>query len=254
MYKGFQYAGRLPSIQKQRILQKEFLDNIDCTSKCFLQAGVGDGYETNVLFQSNFFKKCTPKVYLCDIDLSFLNISHHNFISNYSGQINQISCSISELNIWFNEPTFDVIQVGFVMHDIEHPKEKDEIFSSLYSILNPKGKLIFSDSFIDKMPTDNSEYEMKRKERTIVLYDFFIGEANECLKHNLLMQNEFDALLGNGNNDGIMKTQKDAANGMRDYYEDVNTTIGRMKLAGFSIKSVINNPVYDVLKIIIAEK
>jgi ubiquinone/menaquinone biosynthesis C-methylase UbiE len=254
VYSGFKYVGKLPSIEKQRILQKDLLDNFNCSHKKFLQIGTGDGFEMEVLIQSNFFSHCNPTIYLCEVDLSYFSKSSLPNLSRYSGQSEEIVCSVEKIEEIFPAATLDIIQIGFVMHDIECPTEKDEAFASLFSILKPNGKLVFSDSFINNIPQNSEEYEKTRKNQVASLYDFFIKEADDCLKNGGLNKSEYELLLGDGKTAGLVKTKADAIRGVRDFYEEIGTTIARLRKAGFEIMSVIDNPVHDALKIIVAGK
>jgi 2-iminoacetate synthase len=253
MYSGFRYVGKLPSIHKQREIQRDFLSELN-NCENFLQIGVGDGFELEELLKSNLFKQHNPKVYVCDIDLNFFNKSEHPSIRKYNGKIQTIQSSITDLKTKFNPSFFDVIQVGFVMHDIKESEMKNKVFSYLQSLLKPNGILIFSDSFIDNMPSKNHDAEIHRKERATELYDFYINEAKESMSSGKLKKAEYDLLLGDGDSVGILKTQTDAAEGSRDFYEDSETIVKRIRLAGFSVERVIDNPLFDSLKVIIAKK
>jgi SAM-dependent methyltransferase len=257
MYPGFNQINKFPSIIEQRSIQRKYLRNILNSSKDvkikLLSIGVGDGEELNMILLDSNLVNDIEKIYCIDkVDNYFQpsKLPNLKFILN---KIYFIKQDIKKLYDNIQENEFDIIQCGFLMHEIEY-EHKDRVINLLNNLLKAKGILICSDIDMDNFVRNDREEDNKRKRNIISLYNKFIAEAKKCLKNKVMTMEEFNLLCGDGRNNGLLFSKNNAINGLDDYYEPLKTITDRINRCGFNCEDIFINSKSRSLFVICARK
>jgi SAM-dependent methyltransferase len=140
---------------------------------------------------------------------------------------------------------FDVVQCGFVLHDIPYPM-KDHAVAIIAKSVAPGGYAVLSDFFSVR----NVDIETSLRH----IYDGFIFEGKAALGHGRLKSDEWDLLAGDGTQPGLLRCRRQAMAGGRDYVDDLRTFAGRLRQAGLQMCHITLNMASSQLAVILARR
>jgi len=257
MYPGFKFINKLPSINEQRLIQRKFLVHILASKQLkmikFLSAGVGDGEELDFLFASSILKSAIAKVICIDILNSYFNPYSLSNLSNVLNKTAFIQEDVRNIQKRFNQGEFDIIQCGFLMHEIKY-ENKNDVLINFFNLLKPNGYLIYSDIFADNHKRQSLDEELLRIKSIERIYNSFIKEAIECVKNGAMASDEWNLLCGDGIKEGLLKSMKKAMDGLDDYYEPLDKARFRLRDCGYWDIMTYANKKNDHLFVIGAKK
>ena len=230
LYPGFKHAGALESVQAQRILQGGILWRL--APRKLLIVGSGYGEELNEFLG---FQRSTD---VCG-DLSIIDLADVRSELTLQPHVVRLNSKISfrQLDLLQADEldgfgAFDIIQCGFVLHDIA-PHEKDRAFENLANAIAPGGHVLVSDIFVES-PGDVGEISG--------IYDRFIHEGEVALREGRLCDHEFQALVGDGIAMGLKRSRKESVRGERDSFEPLGVLLERARRAGLALVDLTPNP------------
>lgn len=240
LYAGFKFAGKLQSVEMQRRLQAGLVAMVP--SQKLLTVGCGYGEELKQLLGG--LKLDDPDVDVTAIDIADVRGSLQSY--GYArqlgerfryGQLDLIG--LEQLSEFGN---FDIIQCGFVLHDISW-SFKDKAISSLGRAVHAGGYQIISDIFV-------ATGVDKRSEATLI-YDRFLREADASRRAGTLSDEGWNELVGDGESPGLRRSKREAVAGDRDFFDTLPDMLERAKRCELQVCRVIENPVNDRLAVVL---
>jgi hypothetical protein len=135
---------------------------------------------------------------------------------------------------------FDVVQCGFVLHDIPWDL-KDRAMMILLEALQPRGHLVISE--IAARPDRNYVSEMSE------IYDAFVAEAITSRESGSLNPDSWQLLVGDGVTPGLLRSKADAIEGGRDFFDTLPRLVERAENAGLRACNIIENGKNDRLAV-----
>ena len=253
LFRGFRFAGRLPSIKAQRNIQSHLICELirDYQIRVFLSIGCAFGDELNEFHTSC---KHLRSLDVVAIDLADVNRELHRqaFARALGQRLLWKQVDLLDIRSLPRYGIFDIVQCGFVLHDICRP-DKEQAYQVLADSVRSGGWLILSDMFpmfSDSQSGIVREYASEVKK----LYESFIVEANSARERGILSSDEWTALVGDGHSPGLKSNLHEALNGSRDFFETQSQTERRLVQAGFVIERVIQNPINSRLAVILASR
>jgi SAM-dependent methyltransferase len=230
LYPGFRHVGALASINAQRLVQGGLLR--DVAPKSLLIVGSGYGEELDLLVA------CQPSIDNWSI-LSIIDLAdvHGDLASQPHLAELKRKPSFRRLNLLDAAElqefgAFDCVQCSFVLHDI-FPHEKDRALRALAESVRRGGHVLVSDIFV-QLPEDANEISE--------IYDGFIHEAEAAFREGGLREDEFHALVGDGNARGLKRSRREAVRGERDFFEPLDVLLERARRVALTLVDVIQNP------------
>ncbi len=251
LFRGFRFAGRLPSIEAQRNIQSSLISELirDYQIGLFLSIGCAFGNELN-----EFYASCEHfrSLDVVAIDLADVNRELHSqaFARALGQRLEWEQLDLLDIRSLPRYGMFDIVQCGFVLHDI-CPPDKEQAYQVLADSVRLGGWLILSDMFplfSDSPSGIAKEYVSEVKK----LYESFIAEANSARERGILSADEWNALVGDGHSPGLKSNLHEALTGSRDFFETQSQTERRLVQAGLVIERVIQNPINSRLAVILA--
>lgn len=250
LFRGFRYAGRLPSIETQRTIQSSLLSELirNHDIGLFLSVGCAFGNELNEFYLlSEHFRNLD----VVAIDLADVNHEIHSqaFALSLGQRLKWEQLNLLDVQSLRGYGTFDVVQCGFVLHDICRP-DKEQAYQVLSDSVGLGGWLILSDMFPASPNGTAKEYLSEVKK----LYESFIAEANSARERGILSVDEWNDLVGDGYGPGLQRNLQEALTGSRDFFETQSRTECRLVESGLVIEKVIQNPINSRLAVILASR
>jgi SAM-dependent methyltransferase len=241
----------LASVAEQRRIESSILSGItaDHRSNVLLSVGCAFGDELNDLLLGEPLKRRRLDITAIDLSPVGDEIFAQPFVSQPNIHLEWHQLNIFDLPLLNKYGSFDVAQVGFVLHDIDC-SDKEKAFKLLAQALRPYGQLILSDIFSDCRRAERHDPLRRQVEH---IYDRFLEEANQALRVGDLNEEEWLSLVGDGRTPGLKATRKEAIAGSRDFFESVEETSERLGNAGFVEVQVVTNPINSYLSVLSAQ-
>jgi SAM-dependent methyltransferase len=243
LYEGFRYASALSSIGAQRDIQKRLLRELQ--PREILVIGCAHGDELSHIVSD--IDIGNSEISVAAIDLSDVRepLYSHEFARLLGSRLQWRQLDLMKAAELPAYGRFDVVQCGFVLHDI--PWElKDRAMGVLLDALRPGGHLLISE--IVAKPDCDYRSEIGG------IYDVFVDEANEALNSGLLDQDGWRQLVGNEAGPGLLQSKAKALQEGRDYFDTLDTLIGRAEDAGLRTQGVIWNDINDRLAVAVLKR
>lgn len=258
MYAGFRFAGALPSIKNQRLIQRTILERLLALGKfnrgvAFLSLGVGDGQELNVLFQSSFMKEATNQLICVDISDNYFNLQTLPNLRGFGCDLKFIKNDVRNLHDRFDSGKFDIIHLSFLLHEIMY-EEKDRVLLQISEVLKPNGYVLYSDIFLDNRKKIDRQRDILRMSMVRLFYEKLIEEAHRCRANGSLTKAELSLLCGDGSTDGFLRSMMRAIEGVDDYYESLADAKRRLRRVALSELSIHPNRKNEYLFTIVARR
>lgn len=229
LYKGFRHAGTLASIQAQRDLQRRALACLHGTR--LLIVGSAFGEEANHLLYGTSRWLRVVAIDLVDVASQ---VFQQPVLLMLGWRFGFYRCDLLDTFKLHEYGSFDVVQCGFVLHDMPS-REKDRAIRQLAYAVRPGGHIIISEIFSSTGGDQTSN--------AAAVYDTFLREATTARDLSRLRSSDFDELVGDGVKPGLLRSREEAVQGNRDFFEPLAETIERARCAGLRLKKVAVNPV-----------
>ncbi len=240
LYPGFRFAGALPSVLKQRRIQAQMLRAL-CPRQ-LLVVGCAQGDELSDLLSEINLDNADLTVTATDVcDVEEVLRSHRYAIS-LGARLHWMQLDLLEAERVSGYGSFDVVQCGFVLHDI-CPETKDRALEVMSGAVKPGGHLIISEICLKEGSDPASE--------AIEIYDVFLKEADEARRTNLLQPHEWSRLVGDGESPGLLRTKREAMEGERDFFETRSELIRRAERAALEVRETVVNEVNPRLTVLL---
>ncbi len=230
LYSGFRYAGALASIKEQRHIQGRLLARLPMER--LLVIGIAFGEEANVLVSHQPQRRERLRVTAIDlVDVGAqVNVQPHLLRLPRPVEFHRLD--LLNASCLDDYGTFDVVQCGFVAHDIP-PLLKDRAVLSLANAVGWNGLILISDIFVRSQ---------RNPAEVAAIYDGFIEEAKAALRARRLSREAFDELVGDGDRRGLAASRRDAMAGDRDFFEEPHALIARAQRANLTLIDAVPNP------------
>lgn len=255
LYQGFKYVSSLESIKAQRQLECSLIvkpENSYFRNLRFLSIGTAYGDELAFFAREGVLDYWSQIVGIDIVGEVGTDVLSQPDLARLHDKLFFRQLDLQQLPPPFGENYWDCIQCGFVLEDIEY-SNKQNVYNKLFRSLNGQGILIISEMFVDNQKKTNDSDGL-RKQQITDLYDWFLEEARECLRHGSLAQDQYTLLCGNGQSPGLLLTKKMAVDGARDYFETREQIETHLFKAGFHGVNYYPNPVFSLLGVITARK
>lgn len=240
LYPGFRYVDRLPLVIAQRNVQRQIIGDllVNKNIRSILSIGCGYGDELASILPDDI-----DSLHVCAIDVA--DVEKDLRLNGFAKRLNSrlIWCRLDLMDLtsvpWYGE--FDLIQCGFVLHDVEHG-QKNHAVRLLSRAVKLGGHILVSDIFL----SGNVKFEFQVRN----IYDAFLAEANAALKLGTLTPNQWRMLLGDGDQlPGLLCTKEEACVGNRDFFDNDDTWTQRALEVGLSFVRRERNPLNPMLRI-----
>ena len=242
LYQGFQYAGKLQSIEYQRMVQKNIILTIRPCN--ILSVGCAQGDEIETILNNESIKTTCCNVTAIDIANVWSELSSKKIVKTIGKRFSWQLMDLLECNNLHDYGQYDVVQCGFVLHDIPYELKNIALYKLSKAVAH-RGYLIVSDFFFT--------YVRNYKEQISTLYDNFIQEAQQAMPIGRLSPLAYHQLVGDGTEAGIYRTRQEAMQGDRDYFDDMNTFMSRVNRLQLKIIGVYQNPLCSFAKVILLQ-
>lgn len=230
LYPGFRFAGALASVDMQRRLQQDALATLPVRQ--LLSVGCGYGDELDVMLDGNVARDDSFRVFGIDLADVADEVRARPNVARLGDRFKFGRLGLLDVESIEGFGSFDVVQCGFVLHDID-PEDKELAIDKLARAVRPGGCLLISDIFL-------SDGDVPREIESI--YDEFIAEAHDALRRGQLERDQYEALAGDGACPGLIRSRSDAMRGTRDHFEESSVLIDRARRAGLVLQQVLTNP------------
>jgi len=241
LYQGFRFASVLPSIRAQREIQRKILHILRI--KTLLVLGCAFGDELAQLLEGITYMSSDISVTAIDLASVEDALRAHTFAKVLGPHLKWRSLDLLDAAQLPEYGEFDVVQCGFVLHDVPYD-DKDRAMAVLSGAIRPGGHLIISDMFISD--------KQDRLTEACNIYDAFLSEASSARNSGLLGAEEYRPLVGDGVQPGLHRSKKEATEGMRDFFDSLESLIDRFRKAGLHICRIEPNPINSSLSVILA--
>lgn len=235
LYPGFRAAAFLPSIQRQRQLQALVLDALPIRSVVF--AGCGFGDEMSYLLDNTL----PDAGKIVAIDIADVADDIVKVARRVRKRVSFCECDLLDLEVVHGSSSFDLVQAGFVFHDLPG-EEKDEGFAVAARALNNGGYLLVSDFF--------PSTELSADE----LYEPFIEEADAEVREGRMPALARGEFLGDGQKPGLLRTITEAAAGDRDFFECADSAVARSRPHGLRLIGTRVNELNNTMRVLLFQK
>lgn len=255
LYPGFTNVSGLESIEAQRDLESALLPALAERTLCrrsFLSVGTAYGDELE-----HFARKRTLDGWevISGIDIVgdvSAAVMAQPALAGLRRVLQFREFDLCDLPLLRGSGAWGCVQCGFVLEDI--PNElKRSVYEGLFDSLCENGAILVSEMFLDNRGATGTA-EIERRRRVARLYDRFLAEAQEALSCGRLSLVEYEALCGNGNGAGLVRTKRESLRGERDYFETREQVVSRLDDAGFIDIEYAANPVNPDLGVMVAVK
>jgi len=259
MYNGFRLVGKLQSIGEQRLLQRLALENILGSYArgvvSFLDVGVGDGRELDLLMGSKNVAQRIGTLTALDIDDWFTHaIDDLPNLSRMTKRIRFVLGHAENLLTIAEKSSFGVVHCSFLCHELAFGEPKRQAVSACFDAIVPGGFLLYADAFLDNEPSKNPVTERARRDEVASLYRHYLREAQDCRDSGDLSEEHFNELCGDATGLGLLSSMEAAVKAEDDYYEPLGRCVDRLVNAGFVRLRVLPNSYNKWLYVIVAEK
>lgn len=238
LYEGFRFAGALSSIATQRKMQREIL--ISSGARHLLSIGCGFGEELECLLSNRDEANSAFRVVGTDIAPVEGAVSAQPSVAMLGKRFEFSAINLLDIDSLSGFMAFDLVQCGFVLHDIE-PGKKDYALDLMARAILPAGLVMVSDIFLTRGDIRAESQE---------IYDCFITEASEALDEGRLDHSQHRALTGDGTSSGLIRARLDAVSGKRDHFEKPSSLIDRARKAGLVLQQIWKNPRNERLQVL----
>lgn len=255
LYPGFVYVQTFQSIYHQRNLQCDLIRKCSADYRLngsFLSVGTAYGDELAFFAHEGVLDNWSEIVGIDLVGVVEGDVLSKPDLQRLSDKLFFKQLDLKQSPLAFGENYWDCIQCGFVLEDIEYA-DKQNVYYKLFQSLNQRGILIISEMFVDNQKRLNGRDALRRQQISD-LYDYFLEEARDCLKHQRLTQDQYNQLCGDEQTPGLVLTRKMAMDGSRDYFETREQIETHLLNAGFCDISYHPNPVFPLLGVIVARK
>jgi ubiquinone/menaquinone biosynthesis C-methylase UbiE len=249
----------MASIYKQRVMQRAIIEQLlreglKQEAK-LLVVGVGDGRELETLLESEMIKTMLAEVVALDIeDWLTDEIAALPNLAEVASRLTFVLGRAEHLECLFEAEKFDIVQCGFVFHELPYGEAKEQATRGCFHVLKRGGFLVYSDMFLDNQLSNNPQREAARRQTIQRLYGQYLREADEALKEGRLTKEQWEMLCGDGIKPGLLKSMNDALSGEGDFYEPLGLCIDRLLNIGFVRLWVYPNCLNRSLYIIVGQK
>ena len=233
LYPGFRAVVYLPTIQRQRRLQAHILAGLPIRSVVF--AGCGFGDEMACLLE-NGLPSATDVV---AIDIADVGVEVRASVDGIRA-VSFFECDLLDLEELPGTDTFDLVQAGFVFHDLTD-EEKDEGFGVAARMLNAGGYLLVSDFYPTRLSPED-------------LYRPFVEEADEEARAGRMPWSARAEFLGNGETPGLLRTIVEAEAGDRDFFDCPVAAVARAQRYGLRLVQMRINDLNHTLRVLLFQK
>jgi 2-polyprenyl-3-methyl-5-hydroxy-6-metoxy-1,4-benzoquinol methylase len=240
LYPGFQFAGRLQTIEYQRIIQKIIIRHFNPHD--VLSIGCAQGDELEMLFDNENLAINDYNITAIDLYNVEKELCSKKFVRSLGSRFFWQQMDLLECDILHDYGQYDMVQCGFVLHDIPY-ELKDLALYILKRAVTSEGYIIVSDFFL----TSANKY----KAQISSLYEKFIHEAQQVQKRGSLSPWSYHQLVGDSTTPGIYRTKQDALHGDRDFLDDLSSFIKRVERMQLEICSIYSNPICPQAKVIL---
>jgi hypothetical protein len=239
--KGFKYVGMLESIVNQRNQQQYILNCI--RSENILSVGCGNLREIYELLRCKLIAYNQLRLATIDTAPVFNGNTFKKLQSLLSQRFKWYQMDMMSIDVIYDYGNYDVTQCGFLLHDIQY-NLKNSAINLLSEACKPGGYVIVSDFFL-KNPRDIDE--------VTALYDTLILECVNARNSGRLKQWQYNLLLGNEKNPGLLSSKSDALAG-KEYYDTIEDFSHRAELCNLTIESIWSNPYNDWAKVLLLKR
>jgi SAM-dependent methyltransferase len=243
LYPGFRFVGALSSIGVQRDIQGLILQALG--PRRLFVVGCGYGEELATLLGEIVTRGLPVRVTAIDLLLVEERLNSHDFARRLGSRFKFFQLDLMDAPSMPGYGQFDVVQCGFVLHDITYP-EKDRALKTLAESVRPSGYVVVSDIFCWKNNHNLAE--------VADIYDTFLYEAHFALGCGMLQRQQWQSLLGDGSGPGLLSTKAEAASGSRDYFETLDRMVDRAADCDLEICSIESNPVNPWLRVLVMRR
>lgn len=243
LYPGFRFAGALPSVLRQRRIQAQMLRAL--SPRRLLVVGCAQGDELSELLSeinldnADFTVTATD---LCDVEEV---LRSHDYAISLGPRLHWMQLDLLEAERVSGYGDFDVVQCGFVLHDIR-PEMKDRALALMSRAVKTGGHLIISEICLKEGSDPASE--------AIEIYDVFLREADEARRKGLLQPHEWGLLVGDGESPGLLRTKREAMDGDRDFFETRSELIRRIQRAALEMSETVVNEMNSRLTVLLLRR
>lgn len=223
IYPGYKQVDIFGPIRTQKKIQADIIKSISLKeniSALFVGCGYGDEIQYFSEYLNGQFNNFT-EITAIDIDKSLSPLIHSLPWKQKFPQIDFkfIGTDLLLIADYLSKNTkFDLIQCGFVLHDIPFDEQAKAI-KILFSYLKMGGLLLISEIFLNNQRIFNIPMEDSEKKRRRIVsgfYDLFI-------EHDIIQNDNFSDFPQFGElKKGLVDAKKGAINGFRDFYRSNN--------------------------------
>jgi len=231
LYPGFRFAGALASVDAQRRLQRDALATLPLQH--LLSVGCGYGDELELMLGGREGGDDALRVLAVDLADVGHEVGSLPNVARLGERFRFQRLGLLDAEAINDFGGFDVVQCGFVLHDIE-PHDKGRAIATLARAVRPGGYLLVSDIFLSEGGGDAREIGS--------IYDLFIAEARDALDRRRLNRGQYEALIGDSACPGLIRSRCDAMRGTRDHFEKPSALVHRARQAGLVLHRLFTNP------------
>lgn len=243
LYRGFRFAGFLPSVHTQREIQGRLL--FDLRPQRLLVVGCAYGDELAQLLSAIDYQNSSLNVTAIDLAPVEEELRSQDFASVLGSRLQWMRVGLLDTVRVPKYGRFDIVQCGFVLHDIDY-RYKDRAMFVLSKAVRPGGHVIISDIFLSCAIQNELE--------TCSIYDFFLSEADSARRNGRLRENEWRLLVGDGKLPGLLRSKDEALQGTRDFFDTPSELKDRATKAGLEVVRMVTNSVNSRLRVMVMRR
>jgi SAM-dependent methyltransferase len=207
-----------------------------------LSVGCGFGDELDHLLANVNVENPSFRVTAVDI----VDVGSHVLSQRFAARLGtRLTWRRYDLNSVWQLGEFDVVQCGFVLHDVPS-SGKLQALESLARAVAPGGYLIISDFFLHHMNDIPGQ--------KLAAYNLIIEEAVQALDSGDLNQLELQELLGDGVGPGLLATRAHAVLEERDFFDTVPLLMERASHFGFHLVQIHRNQFHEWLAVLVMQR